>query len=112
SARPAGSPAARRAAARPGRETRECSSTSSRPPPQTRYHPVVRATRSGSVVAAMAALACASCYATHERGVAAANARDWPAAEKELWRYLQGGDCVGHQPLLACKQAAVELGEV
>ena len=73
---------------------------------------MVRATRSGSVVAAMAALACASCYATHERGVAAANARDWPAAEKELWRYLQGGDCVGHQPLLACKQAAVELGEV
>ena len=61
---------------------------------------------------AIAAVALASCYATYDRGVAAANARDWPAAEGELWRYLQGGDCVGHEPLLACKQAAVRLGEV
>jgi hypothetical protein len=60
----------------------------------------------------LVALASASCYATYDRGVAAANAHDWPKAETELWRYLMGSDCVGRPPILACKQAAVRLGEV
>jgi len=64
---------------------------------------------------ALAAVASASCYATHatyDRGVAAANAHDWPTAEAELWRYLTGPDCTGGPPVLACKQAVVQLGEV
>jgi hypothetical protein len=65
----------------------------------------------GQVVLAAAALASASCYATYERGVAAANARDWPAAETELWRYLRI-DCVTRDPPITCKQAVVKLGEV
>jgi hypothetical protein len=59
-----------------------------------------------------AALLPASCYATYDRGMAAANARDWPRAEAELWRYQQGAVCVGKRPELTCKQAAVLLGEV
>jgi len=57
-------------------------------------------------------LASASCYATYDRGVAAANAHDWPTAEAELWRYVTGSDCVGRPPLRTCKEAAVKLGEV
>lgn len=61
---------------------------------------------------ALVVLASASCYTTYDRAVAAANARDWPKAEGELWRYLTGSDCVGRPPLHACKEAAVKLGEV
>jgi len=62
---------------------------------------------------AMAVLVSTSCYATYDRGVAAANARDWPKAEAELWRYMNGGDCVGRRPpTLDCKRAAALLGEV
>lgn len=60
----------------------------------------------------LAVVASASCYATYDRGVAAANAHDWPTAEAELWRYIRGSDCVGRAPLRTCKQAAVQLGEV
>lgn len=63
-------------------------------------------------LALAAVLASASCYATYDRGVAAANAHDWPTAEAELWRYLNGGDCVGRPPLRSCKEAAAKLGEV
>jgi hypothetical protein len=64
------------------------------------------------ILQAVAVLASVSCYATHERGQAAVNARDWPTAEAELWRYLRGRVCTGRVPLVSCKQAAVQLGEV
>lgn len=62
-------------------------------------------------------LTSAACYPTYERGSAAAAARDWPKAESELWRFIQGPDCYGRDaafqgPTLQCKQAFATLGEV
>lgn len=59
-----------------------------------------------------AVLASSACYPTNERGVAAVSARDWPRAESELWRAIQGPECVGVGPTLECKQAIAMLGEV
>jgi len=61
---------------------------------------------------AIAALVSASCYAQYDRGLASANARDWPKAEVEIWRYLEGSDCTNRVPMPDCKRAAVKLGEV
>ena len=60
----------------------------------------------------VAVLALSACYPTNERGVAAASARDWPRAESELWRAIQGPECVGVGPTIQCKQAFAMLGEV
>jgi hypothetical protein len=59
-----------------------------------------------------AVLALSACYPTNERGAAAVSARDWPRAESELWRAIQGPECVGVGPTIECKQAFAMLGEV
>jgi len=59
-----------------------------------------------------AVLASSACYPTNERGAMAASARDWPRAESELWRAIQGPECVGSEATIQCKQAFAMLGEV
>ena len=64
------------------------------------------------LLGAIGVLASSGCYATYERASAAASARDWPKAESELWRFIQGPDCVSRTPTLQCKQAYALLGDV